>query len=40
MNMWLQTKLYRCVRCGGKYLHDRMYLHALFHCPKRDTAKR
>ena len=35
MNRWLQTKRYRCSGCGVRCLHDQMYLHVVFHCPKR-----
>jgi DNA-directed RNA polymerase subunit RPC12/RpoP len=38
MNRWLQTKTYQCARCGGKFLHDKMYFHALFACVKRERA--
>jgi DNA-directed RNA polymerase subunit RPC12/RpoP len=34
-NFWLQRKVYECSRCKQEFLHDRMYLHALFRCPKR-----
>jgi transcription initiation factor IIE alpha subunit len=40
MNLWKQTKLYTCPKCGASYVHDRAYAHQLFQCPKRDTAKR
>ena len=40
MNFWLQRKVYECSRCKQEYLHDRMYLHALFQCPKRAAIVR
>ncbi len=36
---WLQTKEYRCVRCGEFLLHDAMYHHSLFLCPLRPAAR-
>ena len=37
MNHWRQTKLYPCMRCGQNFLHDKMYLHVVFHCPARQA---
>lgn len=37
MNRWLQSKLYQC-RCGEWFLHDRMFMHAVYYCPKRQPA--
>jgi len=34
-NRWLQTKQYRCPRCGAIYLHDKAHPHAVFECPSR-----
>ena len=39
MNIWLQTKLYTCVRCGKRLLHDRMPAHVSYHC-KNSHEKR
>lgn len=32
---WRQTKLYACLYCDICVLHDAMYAHAYFMCPKR-----
>ncbi|MFO0699742.1 MAG: hypothetical protein U0236_10970 [Nitrospira sp.] len=38
MKTWLQTKAYRCPRCGASYLHDKSYEHHGFLCPFRPSA--
>lgn len=32
---WLQTKEYRCIRCGEVLLHDSMHRHVSYLCPER-----
>jgi hypothetical protein len=39
MNLWLQTRLFTCLKCGAKYVHDKSYFHACFKCPKRAQAQ-
>jgi DNA-directed RNA polymerase subunit RPC12/RpoP len=38
MNHWLQTKIYRCMRCGESYLHDKAYAHSVFLCLRRERT--
>jgi DNA-directed RNA polymerase subunit RPC12/RpoP len=35
MNRWLQTRQYQCIGCGAWLLHDKMYRHVGFECPRR-----
>ena len=37
MNWWRQTKIYECLACGVRYLHDRARHHALYACRFRPT---
>ncbi|MEO7859821.1 MAG: hypothetical protein ABIU05_05160 [Nitrospirales bacterium] len=36
MNLWLQTRLYECLRCKEKYTHDKAYVHNVFACVRRE----
>jgi len=35
---WLQRRTYPCSHCGLRFLHDKMYHHALFLCALRLSA--
>jgi hypothetical protein len=37
-NRWLQVRLFTCVLCGDRLLHDRMYRHVCLECPKRPMS--
>ena len=39
MNLWLQTRQFKCPKCGEQYVHDKGYQHELFLCPNRNTAE-
>ena len=39
MNLWQQTKIYRCTKCEATYLHDKAYAHNQFECPQRGTVR-
>lgn len=40
MNLWFQSRLFRCPSCGAVYLHDKGHHHAVFECPLRPMMKR
>lgn len=40
MNRWLQSKQFRCHRCGALYLHDEGHRHACHECPMLSAAQR
>lgn len=39
MNLWRQSRLFRCLGCGLRCLHDMMYFHVLFVCQKREQLR-
>lgn len=39
MNLWKQTKVYRCPACRAEYLHDQSHAHAVFGCPLRPKTR-
>lgn len=38
MNVWLQSKQYRCPKCLTTYLHDHAHAHHCYECPSRPAA--
>lgn len=38
-NHWLQCRLFTCLGCGERLLHDKMHGHVSFACSARPVVK-